>query len=180
MTMKLKNLLFVLGIAGSATASANTYLLGDLTASILPPTVITHAPGSFEDLFFFNLSVASIGSATVADLPITGPSGSLFDIVGGSFSTFLYQDYGTVGSVDVADSGFILGTGNYVYSSGPLAVGNYYIKIVGTAVGSAGGTYMTQATALPVPEADTSAMMMAGLGLMGVIARRRKQNATAR
>jgi hypothetical protein len=32
---------------------------------------------------------------------------------------------------------------------------------------------------LPVPEADTSAMMMAGLGLMGVIARRRKQNATA-
>lgn len=180
MSIKLKSLLFVLGIVGTATASANTYLLGDLTASILPPAVITHAPGSFEDLFFFNLSTASIGSATVADIPIASTSGSLFDIAGGSFSTFLYRDYGIVGSVDAADTGFILGTGNYVHSSGPLAVGDYYIKIVGTAIGSSGGTYMTQATALPVPEADTSAMMVVGLGLMGVIARRRKQSAAVR
>jgi hypothetical protein len=36
-------------------------------------------------------------------------------------------------------------------------------------------SYSTTATA-PIPEADTSAMMLVGLGLMGFIARRRNRN----
>lgn len=37
--------------------------------------------------------------------------------------------------------------------------------------------YSTAAVITPVPEADTSAMLLAGLGLMGFIARRRNKNA---
>lgn len=57
-----------------------------------------------------------------------------------------------------------------------LGAGNYYVLVTGQILGAAGGVYggtlnVTAVTA--VPEAETYAMMLAGLGLLGVVARRK-------
>ena len=55
---------------------------------------------------------------------------------------------------------------------GSLA-GNYFLKIAGNNIGSSPYSGDISLTS-PVPEANTLAMMLAGLGLMGFVARRRK------
>ena len=69
-----------------------------------------------------------------------------------------------------------------VFSFSPLTVSGspYYIRIDGvTNSGSDHATYAGSMTISAIPEPGTFAMMLAGLGLMGFIARRRKQNAAA-
>lgn len=174
--MKLKSLLFVLGLASAITANANdySYSLGDITGIIEPVATFSHDKNSFTDRFFFSLDAPSFGTASVSNNRVNKfGGGSLYNIEGLTLS--VYQDRGTVGAADGADIGTVLGIGNYVYSDGLLAAGNYYLQIAGNASGDLGGRYTAQATAMPVPEADTYAMMIAGLGLMGGIARRRKQ-----
>lgn len=51
--------------------------------------------------------------------------------------------------------------------------GSYQLRIGGTGVGGYGGSL----NVTPVPEPETYAMLLAGLGLMGFTARRRKNNA---
>ena len=58
-----------------------------------------------------------------------------------------------------------------------LAAGSYDLHIGGNVL--AGGFYSGKlalnSTAMPIPEPETYAMILAGLGLMGFVARRRKQ-----
>jgi hypothetical protein len=58
-----------------------------------------------------------------------------------------------------------------------LAAGSYTLMVNGTSSGAGG--YQTSINVTPVPEPGTYAMMLAGLGLMGFIARRRKQSKAA-
>jgi hypothetical protein len=60
--------------------------------------------------------------------------------------------------------------------SASLLAGNYDLKITGD-VAAGGGSYWgaVTLTTAPVPEPETYAMMLAGLGLMGFVARRRRQ-----
>lgn len=59
---------------------------------------------------------------------------------------------------------------------GPVAIlnaGNYTLQIRGVATGLAGGTYSGVFQITAIPEADTYAMLIAGLGVMGFVARRK-------
>jgi hypothetical protein len=59
----------------------------------------------------------------------------------------------------------------------PSLAGNYYLKVAGVTGGLLGGGYngaISVAAVTPVPEPETYAMLLAGLGVMGFIARRRK------
>ena len=58
-----------------------------------------------------------------------------------------------------------------------LNPGIYTYTIVGNLSGSAGGKYSYAVSALPVPEAETWAMMLAGLGLVGMQLRRKSKAA---
>jgi len=66
--------------------------------------------------------------------------------------------------------------------SGSIVAGSYQLHITGTMAasitpnptGESGGIILGAATA-PIPEPETYAMMLAGLGLMGFVARRRRQ-----
>ena len=66
--------------------------------------------------------------------------------------------------------------------SGPIAAGNYQLHITGvmaasispSPTGESGGIILAA-----IPEPETYAMMLAGLGLMGFVARRRKQKDVA-
>jgi len=174
--MKLKSIVLALGIAGAASAHATDFFLGDITGVVTPPTVISHGVGSFSDFVYFSLSSPVIGSVTVADFPVAKPGGGhLYNINGATFSLTMYQDLGTVGAADVGDVAMFTLTGNYMHTEGPVALGNYYFKISGLANGTAGGIYTANAAALPVPEPDAYAMLLAGLGFVGTLARRRKQ-----
>jgi hypothetical protein len=56
-----------------------------------------------------------------------------------------------------------------------LAAGTYTLQIRGTVFGSSGGSYAGVLNLTnPIPEPETYAMMLAGLGLMGFMSRRRK------
>jgi PEP-CTERM motif-containing protein len=100
--------------------------------------------------------------------------------------------FGTFGTSlwDVADDTGPLATGSVtnlsgfwfsVFSFAPLTTGSdYSIHIDGvTLAGSETATYSGTMAVSAIPEPETYAMMLAGLGLMGFIARRRKQNDAA-
>ena len=61
---------------------------------------------------------------------------------------------------------------NWSFSVANLNAGLHNIEVFGTAVAS--GTFSGTLTVTPVPEPETYAMMLAGLGALGFMARRRK------
>lgn len=55
-----------------------------------------------------------------------------------------------------------------------LLAGTYTLQIKGTVIGTGGGSYAGVLNLSPIPEVETYAMFLSGLGLMGMISRRRK------
>jgi hypothetical protein len=60
-----------------------------------------------------------------------------------------------------------------------LAAGTYYVQISGSVLGNGAARYNANLALAPVPEPETYAMMLGGLGLLAVAARRRKQKEQA-
>lgn len=52
---------------------------------------------------------------------------------------------------------------------------NYFVRVVGSQQNDVGLSYQFDMVSTPVPEPETYAMLLAGLGLVSFIARRRKQ-----
>lgn len=137
---------------------------------------VTHDVESFLDVFTFSLTTVSdtISSAVSLLLPGLGANGSSYEIDNGTLSLFSDPDGDGAAGVNVA-----LASTNYGDSTGVLeynnaAVGSYYWAVAGDAVGSNGGVYLYAAnTVAVIPEPETYAMMLAGLGLIGFIGRRR-------
>ena len=148
----------------------DTYNMGTLGISpyINSPTVY----GAFNDRYNFSVasSANTASTAVTIDLDlgdfgfhISGLDLDLFSASG----TWLDGDMVT-GSSDVAVSVTEL-----------LGVGNYYFRVRGTGDGDLTnkGIYTFSAAAsfaAPVPEMDTYAMMVAGLGLIGFVVSRRR------
>jgi hypothetical protein len=65
-------------------------------------------------------------------------------------------------------------TGNSWHTFNAMSSGNYYYEVKGNATGSQGGFYSITSTVAPVPEPETYAMLLAGLGVVGSLYRRRK------
>lgn len=61
----------------------------------------------------------------------------------------------------------------------PLTSGHYYALITGQGVGTLGGKYGGVFTLSPAPEPESWAMMVAGLGLVNLVARRKKAKLAA-
>jgi hypothetical protein len=155
---------------------------------------LTDGSGFFGDTFGMNNN-----GATFADhftFSVTGTTSSNFDAIISSISRTadtgldisglsLYRVGGGTGTGGTAgdtlvSSGTSLNSGQmdvWTLSSDNLAAGDYYVLVSGNLVSdtsaSFGGAVMLAPTA-PVPEPETYGMMLAGLGVVGFLARRRK------
>ena len=154
-----------LGLGFVATASAADFFLGDISSEQTIFQNVTHGVGSFTDNIYFSLSGTNptFGEGTALSFDstkynLTFSSATLFGP--GGFSQGL----------------FIAPGGKEVIGGGTLLAGSYHFELSGATSGSLGGQYTFNAVTTPVPEPETYAMFLAGLGLIGAIARRRKQS----
>lgn len=167
--MKLKPWIAALALAASAATPALATDLGVLDDQ---PDVVTRtftSPGiSFNDDYIFDLVLDSdvSGSATNLKLSLNGISFLNID----NFSLSLYDSANTfLGSATLMD-------GSYQLNDVFLTAGNdYYFRVSGTVSGWYGGSYSFSAVAQPIPEPETYALMLAGLGALGYMSRRRRQ-----
>jgi hypothetical protein len=120
---------------------------------------------TFSDHVTFTVAGTSNLDAIVASISRTAATG--LDITG-------FDLYGTSGLI----TGGVLGqTGAqdvWTISSNNLAAGNYYLQVSGSLVSNSSGAYGGAVMLAPVPEPATYGMLLAGLGAVGVIARRRR------
>jgi hypothetical protein len=62
----------------------------------------------------------------------------------------------------------------WTLSSDNLAAGDYYVLVSGNLVSDTSASFGGAVMLAPVPEPETYGMMLAGLGVLGFLARRRK------
>ncbi len=138
--------------------------------------------GKTADIFTF-------GDFFAFSLPVNGGSGYsvvAFDVKNPADDTYYFKTLlttATLYSDPLVGSDFVVATASEVGNKlnltwGALAAGNYYLQVSGTVQGTIGGLYngAISVAAPPVPEPESYAMFLAGLGLMGVIVRRRMRN----
>lgn len=111
--------------------------------------------GAFSDGFYFTLTDTSTVSGSVAEF-----FGDL------SFSAV---------SLDGAGALLSPTTTGYSFSFANLAAGEYQLTVTGSAVGFS--SYAGSLLAQPVSEPQSLAMLLAGLGVMGAVAARRRTGA---
>jgi hypothetical protein len=184
-------IVFATATFGSSAVMAQTG--GGTTIGNTPQVLdLTDGSGFFGDTF-----AASNNGATFADhftFTVEGTTGMNFDAIISSISRTadtgldisalsLYRVGGGTGGTmgdTLVTSGTSLQTGAmdvWTLSSDNLMAGNYYVLVSGNLVSdtsaSFGGAVMLSPMA-PVPEPETYGMMLAGLGVLGFLARRRK------
>ena len=152
-------------------------LTAGLQLSGVPGTVL--ATDTFYDDYAFQVAGSSFSAITA-----TIDLGSVFDI--SNLQVRLYQGTlqttttGVVGpALMAAWSALALtaqgsGSGDVqVIAPINLAPGSYLLEVRGNIVGSSGGSYAGAMNLAPVPEPASVALMLAGFGVLGFVARRR-------
>jgi hypothetical protein len=150
----------LLALASASSFAAGPGQLGPVNNV---PTVIGNvvAPGIFSDVYAFTLNAPATLSGGVNDIevpPQLAISNTFFAV--SLFNTTTSTPYG----VDSTPSNF---------SFAGLSAGAYTLTVFGQATGTTGGMYSGGFLAA-VPEPETYALMVAGLGAVGFIARRRR------
>jgi hypothetical protein len=174
-----------LGVAGVALTMYLGLAAGAANATIVPITswTTTASGGSsaifgnngvdsvFNDSFNFSLPAGSSGNGSANAISLSA-NGQV------TFTAFtLYEN--SIGLI----SGGTGGTTSYLSFTGGAVPGAYTLNVAGKKTyadkaGSYSGNIVTTApcNVSPVPEPQTYAMMLAGLGLLGFSARRRMNN----
>lgn len=172
--MKLKSIVAAVSLAAaslSAVAATNVNSVIDMGET---PFERIGIQGSFADTFAFHFDAAGYASGDAYKY-VTVRGGNIIKGDINSFSFALYQ--GVVGSGTLLVSG-VAGINQFAIAQQKLAAGDYYFQVAGSGTGVIGynyGHYDGTITLAPVPEPETYAMLLAGLGVMGAVARRRSK-----
>lgn len=161
-------LTLVTAIALASTAHATTFSATDWgshdTLEIAAPLT---AVGDFEDRYLFTLpsDVQLFSSAVSVNI------NDVLGLSGGKVTLFR-----EAGAVDTEAGSYSFGpaTGDVTHSFGSPLAGAYYYLVTGTGTGSLGGAYVLTSTVLAVPEPETAAMLLSGLGALVFLTKRRR------
>ena len=167
-------------VFGAHAASTTVTDLGLVTGTTTKGTNTTS--GSFEDLFNFTVgpNANTLLISTAGTFANYGVSLSSLALYLGTYSTIS----GLTGLTPIASSstpvysdlgnGIVVDTiATKTFSLSPSAT--YTLAINGTSMGDSRYTAIVQLA--PVPEPETYAMLLAGLGIMGFVARRKSKKA---
>lgn len=168
--MKLKSLFLSAVLAMSAGVAA----ADDFNQSVTLTGTLPNLTAGF--------SVSHLEDALFTDTFTFSPSVAAGSFANGTISTIGFSNVANVDfySVSLNGTNFVLGP-NFVVEGGvlfPTPVSGPLVLVVTGYAGSASsysGTLNVEVA--PVPEPETYGMMLAGLGLVGFMARRRKQQA---
>jgi PEP-CTERM motif len=130
--------------------------------------------GLFADTYSFSLlSAMNLFNTTVSNNLFAGGDNSVWSISGGEVELFS----GTIAAPGPSIDSFQFSgvTGNISYAFGALAAGSYYYAVTGDADGPNGGSYSLTSAVTAVPEPQTYALLLAGLGVVGFLAHRRRR-----
>lgn len=135
------------------------------------------------------IAALALGSTAHAD---TSTTSSIFDLTSGAFAnayTFSVTGPSTVtgdtNSSGISWFGVLLQAPGVPYTAldtNPddgfafvgLSAGTYALTFLGAGTGGYGGYYTATTTTPPIPEPGTSALVLAGLGMFGLLAKRRR------
>ncbi len=173
MNHKLKLLTAALtsSLVSISAAHAMTVDIGAVPANATFAQVISKSVGTFSDTWIFDVVGSPIlAGGSISNLSISlSPLVNLFNVDG--LSVQLYRGDNTlIQDLDLAPGSSAqikLGSGVFPPAD------DYYFSVSGNANGMLGGQYVFAVTTLPVPEPETWAMLVAGLGLVGLQLRRR-------
>ena len=131
--------------------------------------------GGFMDYFTFILPANGGSGYSVANFAPVG-IGSSFNTILSSLALVSNPD-GILFNTDdmLVTSSTIPGGVSIGMTWGASMGGNMYLVVSGVTNGSAGGLYTGAVSVTAVPEPETYAMFLAGLGIMGAIAARRNK-----
>ena len=165
-------------LPGVANAQiVNNYDLGLVTAPALVPlsdVILTDgSPTTFLDLWTFDLTPDSFVESLL--LTINSGPDNLLTIDPATFSSQMVDSSNTVVAGTLNFNAFTNALSWTPFQ--PLSAGlDYQLQVTGLLVGALGGGYSGHLAAIPIaiPEPEAYAMLLAGLGLLGFIATRRK------
>jgi hypothetical protein len=189
-------IVFATATFGSSAVMAQTTGGGTTAATIgTTPQVLdlTNGSGFFGDTLAMNNNGAMF--ADHFTFSVTGTTSSNFDAIVSSISRTadtgldisglsLYRVGGGTGTGTGMDT--LISSGTQVnkgamdvwsVSSSNLSAGDYYLLVSGNMVSNTAASFGGAVMLAPVPEPETYGMMLAGLGVLGFLARRRKQAA---
>lgn len=163
-----------LSLAFAGGAQAATINLG-AAAPGAPLSFSGFAPvGLFNDVFTFTLPANGGSGYSVTNFELLP---GLFNVALATMSLFSNPD----GVLFNADDTFLASSagpgGNALALTwGASGAGPYYLNVTGISNGSMGGIYSGAISVSPVPEPATVLTLLAGLGVVGFIAMRRRND----
>jgi hypothetical protein len=160
----------LLAAASTLAFNASATTTDWLTHNVLEVAAAITPVGAFEDTYLFSLASAHTAISTT----VSNNLGTVLGLTDGSVA--LFKENGAV-DIAIGDYAFDDVSGSVSYDFGALSAGSYYYAVTGMGTGSLGGFYTISSSVTAVPEPETYAMMMAGLGVMGLLLKRsRPQN----